>query len=129
MFKRILSVVLVTSLAHLTVCDEWASANTPTEKQAKIAERVKTGINKLGVGTEARVVVKLKDKTKLSGYVSEVRDESFVITNMKTGATTTVAYMNVTQVKGHNLSREAWVGIGVAVVLVVVALTALYSSR
>lgn len=80
------------------------SANTTLEEQTRFAEKVKTGIVKLGVGPDARIEVKLRDKTKLSGYISEVNESSFVVTNAKTGASTVVAYPDVKQVKGNNLS-------------------------
>ena len=129
MFKRILSVALVSSLVHLSICIERVSASTKSEKQAQILEKVKAGINKLGVAKEARVVVRLNDKTRLSGYISEAGYDSFVITNMKTGTTTTVAYNNVAQVKGHNLSTREWVGVGFVVFVLILFLTVRYWAQ
>ncbi|HXT62958.1 MAG TPA: hypothetical protein VN696_07980 [Pyrinomonadaceae bacterium] len=68
---------------------------------------------KLGTGTAARVEVKLRDKTKLRGYVEQVADDHFVVVDEKTGATTTVAYPQVKQVQGNNLSTGAKIAIGV----------------
>ncbi len=65
----------------------------------------------------------MRDKTKLEGYVSAVGDDSFVVTDIKTGVATTVAYPQVKKVKGNNLSTGAKIAIGVgiaAVVLVVI---------
>ncbi len=85
---------------------------------------MKAGIVQLGVGEESYVTVKLRDKTKLAGYISEAREESFVVTDLKTSEATTVAYADVKKVKGHNLSTGAkvaiGVGIGVAVWLIIV---------
>jgi hypothetical protein len=36
---------------------------------------VKEGIHKLGTGLDARIEVKLRDKTKLKGYVSEAGED------------------------------------------------------
>lgn len=89
-------------------------AGTKEEKEVQ-SEKIRTGISKLGVGKDARIEVKLRDKTQLKGYISEVRDESFTITDLKTEASSIVAYPDVTQVKGHNLTTRTKVMIGVAI--------------
>ena len=126
MLKKVLSLVVVVALFHVGFCVQTASALSKAEKQARFAEKVKAGVEKLGVGEETYVTVKLRDKTKLAGYISEAREESFVVTNLKTSEATTVAYADVKKVKGHNLSTGAKVAIGVgvavAVLLVVVLL-------
>ena len=55
------------------------------DHRGRFAEKVKAGIGKLGTGTDARIEVKLRDKTKLKGYVSESVEDSFVIVDEKTG--------------------------------------------
>ena len=40
---------------------------------------------KLGVGESTRVKVKLRDQTKIEGYISDVGAETFSVTNRKTG--------------------------------------------
>ena len=123
MIKKILMVVIAGLLIQ-AVCVQPASAASKAERDAQRAEKVKAGILKLGVGTDARVAIKLRDKMKLAGYVTEVSDGSFVVTDPKTRAATTVAYGEVTQVKGHNLGTGAKVaigiGIGVGVTLLVI---------
>ena len=84
----------------------------------RFAEKVKAGIGKLGTGTDARIEVKLRDKTKLKGYISEAGEDSFVVVDEKTGAASTVAYSQVKQVKGNNLSTAAKIAIGVGVILI-----------
>lgn len=98
------------------------AALSKAEKDAQHAAKVKAGIAKLGVGKAALVSLKLRDKTKLSGYVSEAGAESFVVADLHTGATTTVTYPNVVQVCGNNLSTGVkiaiWAGVVVAIVVV-----------
>jgi hypothetical protein len=53
----------------------------------------------------------------LTGYVSEIGDNSFAVTDVKTGAITKVAYHDVAQVKGKNLSTGAKIAIGVAIIV------------
>jgi hypothetical protein len=61
------------------------------------------------------VSLTLRDKTKLTGYISEVGGDSFVVTDLESGGRTTIAYPDVVQVKGNNLSTRTKVIIGVAI--------------
>ena len=107
MYKKTLSLTLAALLIHLVVGAQSASASADAQKQARHAEKVKAGILKLGLGKEARVAVKLRDETKLAGYVSQIEQDRFAITDINNGATTVVTYADVAQVKGHNLSTGA----------------------
>ena len=120
MFKRNLTLMLVGALIFSMVAAPMTLAKSKPEKEAEFATKVKTGIAKLGTGPEARLTVKLRDKTILSGYVSRISDESFVIADAKTGASTEVTYPNVTWVKGKNLSTKATVAIVLVVTFLVV---------
>ncbi|HKC85319.1 MAG TPA: hypothetical protein VKG02_05040 [Blastocatellia bacterium] len=117
MFRKIVTVVLIAALVN--VCALFASAKTPAEKETQRLAKIRAAIQKLGVGEKARVKLKLKDDTKLEGYVSEAGEESFAVTNPETGATTTVTYPQVGQVKGHNLSTGVKIGIGVGVAIAI----------
>jgi len=114
MFKRIVATG-VTVLLIQTVCLQKASASTKEEKAAQRTEKVRSGILKLGVGPDARVALKLRNNAKLAGYISSANDDSFVVTNLKTGNSATVAYHDITQVKGNNLSTGASIAIGIAI--------------
>ncbi len=120
MFKKYFALFLTLMVINLFLSTS-AFANP---KETKFAEKVKTNIAKLGTGKEARVEIKLKDKTKLKGYVSEIKDNSFVVVDEKTGAATEVSYSNAKQVKGNNLSKNVkltLVLVGILVVAVVLA--------
>ena len=107
---------LVTCLLTFTLLfQQPALASSNSAKAASLSEKVKAGIVKLGVGQSARVNLKLRDKTKLSGYISEIGDDSFVVANPESGGRTTVAYPEVVQVKGNNLATRTKVIIGVAI--------------
>jgi hypothetical protein len=95
-------------------------ASLGSEKEAHLAERVKAGVARLGVGPEAHVRVKLKDKTKLAGYVSKVGDDYFVVTDPETGRASTVAYPDVAQVQGNNLSTKVKIIIAASVIVGVI---------
>lgn len=92
------------------------------EKDAGFAEKVKAGILKLGTGPEAQVQVRLRDKRKLKGYITEIANDHFAVTDPKSGATEMIAYSQVKQVKGNNLSTGAKIAIGVAIIAGILAL-------
>lgn len=123
MSKKILSLALVGLLLNLTLVN-FAYADSKEEKEARRVEKVKTGIRSLGTGENARVEIKLKDKTKLKGYISRIDENSFVVVDDKTGNTTEVPYPQAKQVKGNNLSTGAKIAIGVIVGLAVISLIA-----
>ena len=112
MLKRICSVALAALL--LQVAAAPAFAKSAAEKESKRVEKVRTQLAKLGAGTDARVKLILRDKTKLEGFISEAGPESFVVMN-KAGVATTVAYPQVAKAKGHNLSTGAKIGIGIGI--------------
>jgi hypothetical protein len=128
MLKKVLSLVLVGFLLSVAGL-RLAYAGPNKEKETRFAEKVKAGISKLGTGAEARIEVKLRDKTKLKGYVSEAGEDSFVIVDEKTGATSTVTYVQVKQVKGNNLSTAAEIAIGVGVILLPIVIVLLLVSK
>lgn len=115
MFKRCLSYLLMVTLTFATVGVSSVAAKSKAEKEAERTAKVKAGITKLGIGKDARVTIKLRDKTKLAGYISQASEDSFVVTDAKTGAATTVTYPDVTQVQGHNLSTGAKIAIGIGI--------------
>ncbi len=130
LYQKQISFALICSLLLMLASTPVAAATSKEEKAAAHAAKVKTEIAKLGIGPDARIAVKLRDKTKLSGYVSQANADSFVITDLKTGASTEVPYPNVTQAKGKNLSTGAIIAITAAVaagvtllVLVILAYT------
>ena len=128
MLKKVLSLALVAFLLSAAGL-RLAYAGSKEEKATRFAEKVKEGIGKLGTGAEARIEVKLRDKTKLKGYVSEAGTESFVIIDEKTGAPSTVTYAQVKQLKGNNLSTAAEIAIGVGVILLPIVIVVLLVSQ
>jgi hypothetical protein len=122
MVKKLFSAVLVLLLVNLLSSVAYASSDN---KATRLAERVKQNILKLGSGPDAMVEVKLRDKQRLKGYVAEAGEETFVVVNETTRVETTIAYANVTQVKGQNLSLGVKIAIGVGIGVGVLLLFAL----
>ena len=124
MFKKYLTLILTVFVINLSLS---ASVFAETSKEAKQAEKVKVNITKLGTGNDARDEVKLRDKTKLKGYVSEINANNFVVVDDKTGTSNEVAYSNAKQVKGNNLSTGVKIAIVVAGVIGVILLISLFT--
>jgi hypothetical protein len=123
--QKSLSLTLIGALLYaLLALPAFAATSTPTEKEAARVAKIKASIAKLGTGTDAKLKIKLNDKTKLAGYVSQINEESFVLVDGKTGAATEVPYPNVTQAQGKNLSTGAAIAIGVGIGIGVGLLTA-----
>ena len=127
MLKKLVSLLLVGLLIHIA-SPAPALAKSKAEKEVQKVEKVRAAILSLGVGTDACIKVKLKDKTKLEGYIKEAGNEHFVITDARTGADTAVAYPQVSTAQGQNLSKGAKIaiGVGIAAAIVIVILFIAY---
>ncbi|HEX8851853.1 MAG TPA: hypothetical protein VF754_00120 [Pyrinomonadaceae bacterium] len=113
--KRILAITLVGALWPALFGVSSAAAKDIEE--AQMAEKARARVARIGVGRDARVEVKLRDKTKLKGYVSDAGADSFTVMDSKTGASRTLAYADVAQVskQGNGLSTRTKAIIGAAV--------------
>ena len=122
MLKKILTVTMFALLVHLAIAQSAFALDNP-EKDARLAEKVRSNIAKLGTGPDAKVELKLKDGTKLKGYVKEANESLFVVMDSKTGQTVPVPYPQVKQAKGNNLSTGAFIAIavGVAILFIIFA--------
>lgn len=121
MLKKVLSLSLVAWLFGFVALVP-AEARVDPSEEPRFAALVRERVRQLGTGESARVEVRLKDKTKLKGYVAEASDAGFSVVDAKTGAATHVAYPQVQKVRGHNLSTGTKVAIalGAAVTVLVI---------
>ena len=115
MLTRTLTIVL--SGIMLAAAFGLHAARAETGVDARQAQQARMSVLKLGTGERARVEVKLRDETKVKGYVSAAGADSFTVTNARTGESTVVTYNDVAQVKrrGGGLSTMTKVLIGGAV--------------
>ena len=122
MLKRLFSIGLVVLLFHAgnsLLIHDIARAN----QSDAAADKIKAAVAKRGTGPKAKVTVKLKDKTKLNGYISDAGSDSFTLSDSKTGQTKTLAYSDVAEIKKPGgLSLAAKIGIGVGAGLGLLAL-------
>ncbi len=120
MFKR--TFALLVSVAILATSFAFQSVQAQGGQDTDAAAKARIKVETLGVGSSARVDVKLVDGTKLKGYVSAKEQDGFTVTDSKTGATSIVRYAEVSEVKkaGGGPSSKTWIIIGSAVAAVVV---------
>jgi hypothetical protein len=117
MWRRLFSIALVVLIFHAgnsLLIHDVALANQADAN----AEKVKAAVAKRGTGPKAKVTVKLKDKTKLKGYISNASGDSFTLSDTKSGQVRTFAYSDVLQVKkqgGMSLAAKIGIGVGVGV--------------
>jgi hypothetical protein len=127
MLKRLTPIVAACLLIHALAYLQPCAAKTKAEKDAELAGKVKAGVLKLKTGSDARIAMKLRDKTVLGGYVSEAGDTSFTVID-KEGKPTRVAYASVAQVKGHNLSTGAKIAIGLGIAVAVLVILLIFEN-
>jgi hypothetical protein len=122
--KKIVTALLMVILTNIFFVQSALAENDAEKHERKI----RTEVAKLGTGPDAKIRVKLKDKTKIKGYIVETSDDRFVIMDEKTGETVPVSYPQVRQARGNNLSTGAIIAIGVIGFLVLVFVLASKAS-
>jgi small nuclear ribonucleoprotein (snRNP)-like protein len=116
--RRKLRTVIAASLL-LSLISYAPSRASAQQKHAKFAAQVKDAVAKIGTGTDARVEVKLRDKTKLKGYVGGADETGFLVVDDKTGVATQIAYPQVRQMKGYNSTTGEKILLGLLILLVI----------
>jgi hypothetical protein len=127
MLKKQLSLALVVLLANVLIAAP-ASARPQNNNQEQTVEKIKAKIAKIGVGSKARANVKLKNGTKIKGYIAEARADDFVIRDRQTNDPRTVAYDEVAKVDktgGHSRARNITIGVAIGVGATLAILAAL----
>src|SRR5713101_7587465 len=129
MFEKLLSLGLAGLLTSM-IPYASSSAQSQTGREPQQAEKVKATVTKLGTGKQARVEVKLRDNTKLKGYIGAIAEEHFTLIDPKHGTVTPVPYEQVQQTKNSNHSAVYALGFGAAIVggLMLVLVLALRGS-
>ena len=111
-------------LVAVVVFNSVAVTQATQTQGASQAAKVKTEVQKRGIGEKSRVKVRLRNKAEVKGYISKIEDASFDVIDKKTGRATTIPYAEVEKVQGSGLSKGAKIGIiaGAAVVIVAVVI-------
>ena len=101
MVKKLLSLAIAV-LLNGTITSIPVSAQLQAETEPAQAEKVKAKVTKIGIGKRATVNVKLRDNTKLKGYIGAIAEEHFTLVDPKHGTVTPVPYDQVQQIKNTN---------------------------
>lgn len=84
--------------------------------QADSVEQIRMKLERIGVGEKARATIRLKNGTRLKGFIYQMGASDFVLRDRKTLAPTQILYSDVERVqsnKGHSTAK--WIGIGAAI--------------
>ena len=125
MFAKLLSLALAIFLIS-TIVSAPAVAQSRAGADSHQTDKIKAKVTRLGTGKRARVEVKLKDSTKLKGYVGQIAEDHFTVVDPKHGSVTTITYEQVEKIKdtNHDWVTAALLGAGViGGVLIVVVLS------
>ncbi len=102
-------------------------AQTQDAKNAKLTQKIKTKITKFGTGEKAKVKVELRNQIKIKGYISAIDDDSFTVTDKKTGTTSKIDYAQVKKVNGSGLSTTAKIAIAIGIAVPATILVTIFS--
>src|SRR6185503_7775875 len=120
MLRRTFVMVLSGLFLASTLCFQPVIAQSGSNSAS--ADQVRTSVQRIGQGRDAKVEAKLRDGRKVTGYISAAGDDSFVVTNPKTGSSETIAYaeaLNVRKPSG-GVSRGWIIGGAAAAAAVIV---------
>lgn len=114
MFKKTFALLISGMILAMSIALQPAQAQAGRDADAA---RARLKVDQVGVGSNARVEVKLLDGTKLKGYISDREQDSFTVTDRKTGASSVVRYAEVSEVKksAGGMSTKSWIVIGSAI--------------
>jgi hypothetical protein len=125
MFKKLFHLALAGLVLNLFLVAPSVNGKTQ-EDETKHLDRVRGQIARIGTGPKSRVEIKLRDETKLKGFIGESDETHFVVVNTKTGARTTLDYAQVQKVSSYRLTSAfktaLGVGIGIGAALFTAAL-------
>lgn len=112
MIKKQLAVLISIALLAITLTFPGAtSAQTTTAFGA--VQKTRFDIQKLGVNRDKKIEVKLRDNTKVKGYITAVDQDTFTVSDSKTGAVQTLSYAEVSSVKkAGGASIKPWLILG-----------------
>jgi hypothetical protein len=129
MVKRTLSMLLAVLLVNLALAPRTFAKTGEKSNDVKFIEKLRTNLHNQGVGVSSKIELKLKDGTKIKGYVSEIKDDEFIVVNEKTGQNNNVPYPQVKQAKGNNWSQKQWIGLIAVVGLVAFVMIAVATAK
>lgn len=116
MFRPIFAMMLAAVILFTGFGLQTVGAQAANDAQA--TEKIRTKVQKIGVGGNARVEVKLRDNTQMKGYISDADQDSFTVVDSMSGSRNKLAYTDTSSVKkaGGGISTKTWIILGAAAV-------------
>lgn len=113
----LLLVAFLTGSASVAVGQALPATSSPQDQSQESSQidKVRAEVQKRGTGEKSRVRVTRTSGQELKGYISNIGQSSFTVTNKKTGQATTIPYADTRNVRGPGLSRGVKIGIGVGI--------------
>ncbi|MGH9949114.1 MAG: hypothetical protein ACRD6X_18235 [Pyrinomonadaceae bacterium] len=106
MLMKYILISMIALLINLTIAPV-AFASGKSDKGAGFVEKLRANIEKQGTGADSKIRLKLKNGSKVNGYISEIAGDGFTVIEEKTAVSTFVPYSQVKQAKGNNWSQNA----------------------
>jgi len=108
MLKKYTTLMLIGLIINLA----FGSFAFAQDKKIIAAGKIKIKVAKLGT-TGKLNKVEFKDKTKIKGYITEIKDDYFVLVSKKNGTSTNISYDQVKNI-GRTFTTSQKVGLTVA---------------
>jgi sRNA-binding regulator protein Hfq len=113
MIKKYLAIVII-SLLIFAAGAPPVSAQTAAGKNPAKVEKIKSSVRKRDINKKERVSVKMLNGTKIKGYISQAGEDSFTVTDDRSGQSTVIAYNEAEKVGSSGLSKGAKIAIGIS---------------
>jgi hypothetical protein len=82
LIKKPLAILLSAIVFALSL--SFPAATRAQISEAQATQTLRASVQTMGVNTDRRVEVKLRDKTKVKGYITRLDHDSFTVTDSKT---------------------------------------------
>ncbi len=129
MIRRVSAVLLLLVLVpHATAAATLESPDAPSQTQTAQAKRQA----RVFQANHKKTLVVLQDKTRLVGYISEVREDQFMLTDHSSGTERPISFNEVHHIQRSGMStrKKVLIGVGIGFVgLFVVACIGLAQGR
>ena len=100
--KRTLTTHFLALAIVLSLCGPAARAQSTLNAETKAKTEVVDRLNK----KETRVKVKMRNGSEMKGRITQSGENSFTLTDEKTGSRSDIAYADVTRVEGRGMSKK-----------------------
>lgn len=94
MLKKYIGLVSIGLILNLA----FGSIVFAQDSDTRAAQKIKIKVARIGTGGKT-IEVKFEDKTRIKGYITEIKENSFVLVSKKNGASTEIVYDQVKNVQ------------------------------